>query len=64
MDYGKLVEILPKVSKNWSTDEIFIWLSFIGLSKLYEKFSIITNYLGDFGVVGETLHTLSEKDLK
>lgn len=43
MDYPKLYSELPKEPIKWTVSDIQIWLQFIGLSSLYDKFSIPTN---------------------
>jgi hypothetical protein len=35
MDFEKLKEFVPKDPIKWSTEDIKIWLDFIGLSKYY-----------------------------
>lgn len=44
MDYHKLYNELPKEPIKWNVNDIEIWLRFIGLSNLYDKFSIIFVY--------------------
>lgn len=39
MDYPKLYSELPKDPIKWTVTDIQIWLQFIGLSSLYDKFS-------------------------
>ena len=39
MDFEKLFEVLPKEPIKWNTYDIGIWLNFIGLSNLNDKFS-------------------------
>lgn len=38
MDYQNLIKILPKDPKRWKQDDVTIWLEFIGLKDLDEKF--------------------------
>lgn len=42
MDFEKLFEVLPKEPIKWNTYDIGIWLNFIGLSNLNDKFSNYT----------------------
>ena len=39
MDYEKLYQALPKLPVRWNVNDIEIWLTFVGLSNLYSKFS-------------------------
>lgn len=41
MDYENLYKVLPKDPKRWKQDDVTIWLEFIGLKDLDEKFSIL-----------------------
>jgi predicted acyltransferase len=40
MDYEKLRSLLPKVHTKWTTDDVLVWLQFIGLESLFPIFSI------------------------
>lgn len=44
MDYPKLYSELPKEPIKWTVSDIQIWLQFIGLSSLYDKFSTLFLY--------------------
>lgn len=39
MDYEKLRPLLPKNHTKWTTDDVAVWLKFIGLEALYPSFS-------------------------
>ena len=39
MDFEKLSKVLPKDPIKWSSDDVGIWLNFIGISNYFEAFS-------------------------
>lgn len=39
MDYEKLRAVLPKTHTKWTSEDVAVWLQFIGLEALYPPFS-------------------------
>lgn len=44
MDYPRLYNELPKEPIKWNVQDIQVWLQFIGLNSLYDKFRILFQY--------------------
>lgn len=64
MDYEKLRNLLPKVHTKWTTDDVAIWLGFIGLESLYPTFSIPSSNAEEASIDGSCLACLTEDDLR
>ena len=39
MNFQELAKLLPKLPVEWNVEDVGIWLKFIGLDNLKEKFS-------------------------
>ena len=46
MDYPRLYTELPKEPIKWNVQDIQVWLQFIGLNSLYDKFRNILANVG------------------
>jgi hypothetical protein len=44
MDFEQLMKVLPKDPIKWSTDDVGIWLNYIGLGSLHQSFSTFIFY--------------------
>lgn len=64
MDYPQLYCELPKEPIKWTVTDIQIWLQFIGLSSLNDKFSICKVNLEELSIDGSCLGSLTEEDLR
>lgn len=64
MDYEKLRCVLPKVHTKWTSDDIAVWLQFIGLEALYPSFSKAPANAEEASIDGSCLACLTEDDLR
>ena len=64
MDYEKLCSLLPKVHTKWTTDDVAVWLQFIGLDLLYPSFSKVFSDAEEASIDGSCLACLTEDDLR
>jgi|JI6StandDraft_1071083.scaffolds.fasta_scaffold01268_7 hypothetical protein len=64
MDYEKLRCLLPKTHTKWTTDDVAVWLQFIGLEVLYPSFSKPASNAEEASIDGSCLACLTEEDMR